>query len=57
MNPEGPDASPNSMSGGLAILHGRTRDEVYQDFVRLKQDVEAAWLQDLYKGNWVPLST
>jgi hypothetical protein len=50
-NSEGPDASAISMSGGPAILHGRTRDEVYQDLVRSKQDGEEARLQELYKGN------
>jgi hypothetical protein len=48
---EGPDASANSMSGGPAIFHGKTRDAVYQDLVRSKQDGETARLQELYRGN------
>ena len=51
VNSEGPDASANSMSGGPAIFHGKTRDEVYQDLVRSRQDGEAVRLQELYRGN------
>jgi hypothetical protein len=48
---EGPDASANSMSGGPAMFHGKTRNEVYQDLLHSQQDGQAARLQDLYRGN------
>jgi hypothetical protein len=51
LNSEGPDASAISMSGGPAMFHGKTRDEVYQDLVRSKQDPDAERLQQLYRGN------
>ena len=51
LDSEGPNTSTNSMSGGPAMLHGKTRDEVYQDLVRSKQGPEAAQIQQLYRGN------
>src|SRR6201999_3441283 len=51
VNSEGPDASANSMSGGPAMFHAKTRADVYQDLVRSQQDGQAARLQELYKGN------
>jgi hypothetical protein len=50
-NSEGPDASANSMSGAPARLHGKTREEVYQDLVRSQKNGEAARLQELLKGS------
>lgn len=47
---EGPDMSTNSMSGGAAIPHGKTRADVYQDLERSQQNGEAARLQQLFKG-------
>lgn len=51
LNSEGPDASANSMSGGAAMSHGKTREEVYQELLRSKQDPDAARIQELYRGN------
>ncbi|RFU49374.1 hypothetical protein [Paraburkholderia sp. DHOC27] len=48
---EGPDVAATSMSGGPAMMHGKTRAEVYQELVRSQQDGEAARIQELYKGN------
>ncbi|WP_109479967.1 hypothetical protein [Paraburkholderia sp. C35] len=48
---EGPDASANSMSGAPAMMHGKTRAEVYQELVRSQKNGEAAWIQEFYKGS------
>lgn len=48
---EGPDATTSSMSGGLAMVHGKTRGEVYEDLVRSQQNGEAARLKGFYNGN------
>ena len=50
INSEGPGMSSTSMSGGAAMQHGKTRDEVYQDLVRSQQNGEADRLRDLFKG-------
>lgn len=50
INSEGPGMSTNSMSGGTAAPHGKTRSEVYQDLVRSQQNGDAARLQELFKG-------
>lgn len=47
---EGPDMSGNSMSGAPVTLHGKTREEVYQDLVRSQNNGEAARLQELFRG-------
>jgi hypothetical protein len=47
---QGPDMSTNSMSGGAAIQHGKTRADVYQDLVRSQQNGDAARLRELYQG-------
>ena len=48
---EGPDASASFMSGAPAMIHGKTREEVYQELVRSQKNGEAAWLQEFYKGS------
>jgi hypothetical protein len=50
INSEGPGMSANSMSGGTAMSHGKSRAEVYQDLVRSQQNGEAKRLQELFKG-------
>jgi biotin carboxylase len=50
-NSEGPDISGNSMSGAPATLHGKTREDVYQDLVRSQKNGEAVRLQELFKGS------
>ncbi|WP_109481808.1 hypothetical protein [Paraburkholderia sp. C35] len=50
INSEGPGMSSNSMSGGAAMQHGKTRDEVYQDLVRSQQNGEADRIRELFKG-------
>ncbi|HEY1996565.1 hypothetical protein [Paraburkholderia sp.] len=51
INSEGPTTGANSMSGGPAALHAKTREEVYQELVRSQHDGEAARIQELYRGN------
>jgi hypothetical protein len=48
---EGPDLSGNSMSGPPAAIHGKTRDEVYQDLVRSQKNGEAERLRQLFSGS------
>lgn len=48
---QGPDTTTNSMSGGPAMVHGKTRGEVYEDLVHSQQNGEAARLKGFYKGN------
>jgi hypothetical protein len=51
INSEGPGMSTTSMSGGgIAVPHGKTRAEVYQDLVRSQSGSEADRLHDLFKG-------
>ncbi|MEM5345005.1 DUF4148 domain-containing protein [Paraburkholderia azotifigens] len=50
INSEGPGMSTNSMSGGMAMTHSKTRAEVYQDLVRSQQNGDAQRLNDLFKG-------
>ena len=50
INSEGPGMSTNSMSGGAAMMQGKTRAQVYQDLVHSQQDGEAQRLNDLFKG-------
>ncbi|WP_233807184.1 hypothetical protein [Paraburkholderia sp. HP33-1] len=51
LDSEGPDATGSSMSGGPAMVHGKTRGEVHEDLVRTQQNGEAARQHESYKGH------